>query len=350
MTLVLTRDKKQAMYDYTTGYDTEPDIVINNNASDWMINEGLRYYKLFRANTPTGLCGLAVFRGMPGNGKDLIKNKVSWINKEVFPNKKTLLDERPRELYGDYNWFNEESESPLFNPVTLKGDLDKMNELVAGKKMTLKERGAILDKAADDWVAEKGEVMLKNSQLCLTEFYKYVPKRDPHLAMNKTMGSLLRVKRHLDLLILGTIQIITDLDRFTCLPFIDWIVKCRRSQTNPTGYIGMVYKTEYQGEHRGIITSPVPIDIIRVDGAKPVKELGEPITIINDYKPINVRYQKLWDGLREGIDNLEDLQKEVKLRGKKPTVLSMIKRLYLNKIITYGCWFKIYNSKSATSI
>jgi len=337
------------MYDYSSGYDSEPIIDINYEKSEWIISEALKYYHLFKT-PPSGLCGLAVLSGNVGHGKDVIANYVDWILKEAFPTKKIIRDETPRELFGEYTWFNKESDTPLFNQVSLKEDLDKMRDLVKGTKMTMKEREAILEQAADDWVSEKGNVMLKNSVLYLTEFWRYLNLREPFSLMNKTMGGIHRVKRHLDLFILGTIQLITDLDKRNALPFIDWRIICRMSANNPTGFIGYVFKFNYNHIRGRIEMSPMPLTTIKVDGAKPITELGEPITIINDLYKGNRNEQRVIDAIESGITTFEDLKTEVKFRKREISILSILKHLFVNKIITYGCAFKIYNSKSATSI
>jgi len=331
------------LFDYTTGYDTEPDVEINRNLSDWIINEGIRFYRLFNT-PPSGLCGVAVLSGMPGNGKDILGNYLSWISKTVFPYKRLLRDEKPRELFGIYEG--------LFNEESLREDLEKMKLLTKDNgKMTLTERNAILDNAADDWISSKGQVLLKNSILYLTEYWRYCYKRDPHNPMNKTMGGVHRAKRHMDVLILGTIQLITDLDRFTALPYIDWEIKCRRSANNPTGFYYMIHKVEYQGERRGIVKSPMPIDVIRLDGARPVTELGEPITILDELYKGNKYEKKVINAINSGIVTYEDLQNEIKFKKDSGmSVLKVLKKLFVSKIVTYGCWFKIYNSKSALQI
>lgn len=332
---------KLDLFDYTTGYDTEPDVQIDNSLSDWIIAEGIRYYNLFRT-PPSGLCGVAALSGAVGNGKDLLGNYLSWINYKVFPHKRLLRNEKPRELFGLYDG--------LFNETVLDEELSKMRTLASDKKVTIKERSLLLEQAADNWISSEGQVLLKNSILYLTEYWRYCYKRDPFNPMNKTMGGIHKVKRHFDIFIIGTIQLMTDLDRFTCLPFLDWEIKCRRSAVNPTGFIYMVFKLEYQGERRGIVRSISPIDIIKLDGAKPITELGEPITIIGEPRH-NDRYEKkVLDSIKSGVVTLEDLQKEVKFRNSNTSVLKILKKLFADKTITYGCWFNIYNSKSPTQL
>ena len=54
----LNQEFNPELFDYSTGYDTEPDIQVNHNLSSWIISEGIRFYNLFKT-PPSGLCGLA---------------------------------------------------------------------------------------------------------------------------------------------------------------------------------------------------------------------------------------------------------------------------------------------------
>lgn len=331
---------KEELFDYSIGYDDDPVLEFDQNLPEWLLEYAIKYYKLFN-----GLWGLAVASGMPGNGKDLLFNHISWVIKTAFP-KKLMRDEKPRELFGLYDG--------IFNDLSLKEDLDRMREVSKGVK-TLTERNELLAKAADDWVSSTGEVMLKNSVLYLTELWRYCSKRDPHNPMNKTMGGIFKMKRHMDLLTLGTIQLMSDIDRFTCIPFIDWEIKAYKSKVNPTGYVYLVYKCQYTGLRKGLINSDMPIDIIRLDGAQPVDYLGEPVTIIDAEYKGNKNEQKLLDAINSGIDTYEGLLAELKYRNTN--VLSIMKSLYSTRIIrkqkpviNYGCWFRLYNSKSAPNI
>lgn len=340
--LNIDKSYRPDLFDYSAGYDSEPDVKINDKLSSWIIEEGIKYYNLF-STPPTGLCGVTVLSGNVGNGKDLTGNYLSWVINNVFPNKRLLRDEKPRELFGLYDG--------LFNEEVLHEDLNKMRELTKSSKMTLTERNALLDQAADDWVSSTGQVMLKNSVLYLTEFWRYLNLREPFNPMNKTMGGVHRVKRHLDLLVIGTIQLITDLDKRNALPFIDWRIMCRRSSNNPTGFMGYVYKFQYNMNRQRIEMSSSPIEIIKVDGAKPITELGESITILDDAYKGNKYDQKVIDAIESGIVTFEDLKNEVKFsKNSDISVLKILKNLFVNKVVTYGCFFKVYNSKSATDI
>jgi hypothetical protein len=327
---------KSELFDYSGGYERDRNIVINENISEWHYEEAIRYYNLFNE-----LWGLAVFSGLPGNGKDTLGNYLSWVIYRAFPDKKLLRDEKPRELFGVYDG--------LFNETVLNEDLARMRESTKDIK-TLTEKDEVLEKAADEWV-KSHEVLLMKSILYLTEYWRYCYKREPHNPMNKTMGGIHKMKRHLQVLIFGTIQIMSDLDKFTCLPFIDWEIKCQKSANNPTGFIYRIFKCDYH-PISGLRTSRKHVDVLRLDGAKPVTDLGKPITIINnDYKAYKQEV-KILDAIKSGITTYEDLLSEVKLKKGDDSILSILKHLFLRRpqVIDYGCWFNVYNSRSTPQI
>jgi hypothetical protein len=340
--LPIDKDYRPDLFDYSGGYESQPDIKINNNVSSWIIDEAIRFYNLFTIPPNNKLCGTAVGSGGVGQGKDCIFNYVDWILNKTFSNKKILRDEKPRELFGVY--------AGLFNPEVLAADLEKMKALTKGTKISIADRNAMLDQMADEWVTKNGEVMLRDSVLYLTEFWKYHDLRKPFNPMNNMLGGVHKLKRHFRELTLGTIQIITDLDKRRCLPFIDWRIMCRRSERNSTGFIGYVFKFNYNINTNRITQSNFPIDMIAVDGAKPVDEIGKPFEILKpEYK--GDRYEmKLIDAIKSGVVTYEDLKNEVKYKGKsKPKLIRVIKRLFMQKVIDYGCFFLIYNSQSAST-
>jgi hypothetical protein len=330
------------LFDYSGGYESQPDIEIADNVSDWIRAEAIRFYNLFTIPPNNKLCGLAVGSGDVGQGKDLLFNYIDWVCNKAFTNKKILRDEKPRDIFGIYDG--------LFNPEVLDDTLVKMKELTKGNKIPISTRNALLDQMADEWVTENGAVMLRDSVLYLTEFWKYHDLRKPFNPMNNMLGGVHKLKRHFRILVLGTIQLITDLDKRRCLPFIDWRIICRRSQIVSTGFIGYVFKFSYNINNNRITMSNMPIDTIAVDGAKPVDEIGKPFTILKpEYK--GDRYeQKLIDAIKSGVVTYADLKNEVKYKGKnKPKLVKVIKRLFMQKVIDYGCFFVIYNSQSKST-
>ena len=195
-----SRVTKLDLFDETVGYEDEPNVEVAEGLTLKEINQAKILYNLFNE-----LWGLCLIVGPAGAGKDLFGNWLSHTLKRFFPWKRILRDERPRKLYGEY--------AGLFNESVLAEELARMRAVAKG--VGIAQRGEVLEKAADDWVTTEGQVLLKNSVLYLTEFWRYCYKRDPHNPMNKTVRGIHKERRHLDTLILGTTQQVEDLDRFT---------------------------------------------------------------------------------------------------------------------------------------
>jgi hypothetical protein len=327
---------KSELFDYSNGYERNHSITMADNLSEWHYEEALRFYKLFNE-----LWGLALFSGLPGSGKDVLGNYLSWVIYNAFPSKKLLRDEKPRELFGIYDG--------LFNDTVLSEDLDRMKSSV-NSKMTLQEKNTILETVADTWVKEH-EILLSNSILYLVEYWNYCYKREPHKPMNKTMGAIHKMKRHLQTLIFGTVQLMSDLDKYTCLPFIDWEIKCQRSAYNPTWFIYRVFKCSYL-PIAGLRTSQRHIYHFKIDGAKPVTDLGMPINIIKEDYIGSKQERRILDAIKSGIVTYEDLHREIKIRKAQYSVLHILKSLYMSnpQVINYGCWFNTFNSISTPQI
>ena len=325
-------------FDHEPGYDDDSSIHIRENIPDWQYEEAIRYYALFKE-----LWGLVVISGERGNGKDLLLNYLSWVIYRSF-DKKLLRDEKPRELFGLYDG--------IFNEEVLSDQINKMNAEAKGLK-NWTEKDELISRLADDYVMSKeAQDLFSNSILALTEYWKYVYKREPHKPMNKTMGAIHKMLRHYPSIIFGTIQIVSDLDRYTCHPFINYEIRANRSANNRTGFIYLVYQCKYH-QNSGVNISPYPIDVIKLDGARPVTDLGMPIHILdNEYSGSKVEI-KVLDAVKSGITTYEDLLKEVKFRVRDDTsVLKILKYLFMHKpkIVNYGCWFNVFNSRSKPQI
>ena len=330
------------LFDESAGYEDEGDVQFAPGLSDEDKQKAMVLYRLFNE-----LWGLCLITGDPGTGKDCFGNYISYQIKRFFPHKRIMRDERPRKLYGEY--------AGLFNENVLAEDLARMKALSSGLQ-SFSERNFVLEKAADDWVSKRGQVMLKNSVLYLTEFWNYCYKRDPHKPINKTMGGIHKMKRHLDCLILGTTQQVEDLDRFTCLPWVDWQVICTRSRVNKTGFVFWVQKVRYDRRVEILIHTGRPFPII-VDAGKPIGYLGDGKIKVKklDYKPETEEEQIVLNVLKAGAETYEDLVEFISEHGdmSETEILNTLKHLKFNKrkhVVDYPCWFSIYNSKSAPNL
>lgn len=327
------------LFDETVGYDEEAQVRFADGLSPSELRQATILYNLFNE-----LWGVCIVVGDPGTGKDLFGNYLSYKIKRFCPWKRILRDEKPRQLYGEY--------AGLFNEYVLRDELAKMREVARGKKSMAAQNEA-MENAADRWVTEKGEVLLKNSVLYLTEYWRYCYNREPMNPMNKTMGGIHKMKRHLDALIIGTVQLPTDLDKKTCLPWVDWKVSCVRSTRNKTGFIYFVQKVKYDRRMEELTTISKPFPIA-VDAGKPISYLGDGKIEIKrrDYEPENEEERVVLEVLKAGINRYEQVVEILENESDMTEweTLETLKMLKFNRgkrAIDYPCWFSIYNSKSA---
>lgn len=329
------------LYDETTGYDDESGVRLAPNLTPEERQQATRLYHLFNE-----LWGVCIIVGDPGTGKDLFGNYLAYKIKRYFPWKRILRDEKPRKLFGEY--------AGLFNESVLREDLLRMTEVAKGVGSLRIDD--VMEKAADDWVTKSGQVLLKNSLVYLTDLWKYCYNREPHNPMNKTMGAIFLVKRHLDCLVVGTVQLPSALDKKTCLPWVDWQVTCTRSATNKTGFAYYVQKVKYDPRLNILarIGSPFPIAF---DAGKPRSELGDGKIVIRrqNYRPENEEERIVLDVVGAGVDTYEDIVALLETEGDmvEDEVLATLKELKFRKskrAVDYPCYFGLYNSKNAQQI
>jgi hypothetical protein len=331
------------LYDTTAGYDEEIGVRLPEGLSPDDIQRATILYNLFN-----GLWGVCIVVGEPGSGKDLFGNYITYRAKIYFPWKRILRDEKPRPLFGPY--------AGLFNEEVLQEDLAKMRAVALGAGTT--KIDAILQKAADTWVTSKGVVLLKDSILYLTEYWRYCYNREPHNPMNKTMGGIHKEKRHMDVLIIGTAQMASDLDKFTCLPWIDWRVTCARSRVNKTRFTYFVEKVKYDKRLEVLLATSKPF-YISFDAGKPRSYIGDGKVVLSerrrDYRPETEEERIVLDVIKAGLDNYDGIVELLEAEGDMTEweVLSTLKELKFRprkRAIDYPCDFSIFNSKSAPQL
>lgn len=350
-------DYRSDLFDYSAGYDDDTGVALADGLSRKEREEATLLYRLFTPlGEAIGLWGLCLVVGDPGNGKDTFGNIATYKLKKFFRQKRILRDEKPRPLFGVY--------AGIFNDYVIQEDLSKMRDLAKhgrvdadGAKFDGNYMNA-LEKAADDWVTEKGEVLLKHSVVYLTEFWRYCYKREPHNPMNKTMGGIHKVKRHLDTLIIGNTQQVEDLDRFTCLPWVDWRVTCVKSVANRTGFVYYVDRVKYDKRAQVLVSPGRPFPIAW-DAGKPRSDLGDGKIVVRkpEYRPVSEEEQIVLNVLRAGADKYEDVVDFITENGDmtESEVLDTIKELRMGtdlrgkfkRVIGYPCYFDLFNSKSA---
>ncbi len=336
----------EELFDDSAGYESDVGIRFASNITPVERRRATIIYNLFNE-----LCGMIAVRGDIGVGKDLFGNYLQYNLKRWFPWKRILRDEKPRRLFGEY--------AGLFNERVIISDLQKMRLIAKGVKAT--EIDKIMEKAADNWVKDTGEVLLKGSVLYLTEYWRYCPCREPHNPMNKTMGAIQKTKRHLDILIIGTTQLMEDLDKTTALPWIDWRVTCSRSIVNPTGFTFFVEKVKYDRRLNTIIALPGRPFPISFDAGKPRKEIGDGKIVVKNhkYKPETEEERVVLSVLEAGVDDYDELVNILETQGDMSEweTLSTLKELGLKLperkpkfVIWYPCYFWLYNSKSVPQL
>lgn len=329
------------LFDSTAGYEDETGIRFASGLSDEERKQATMLYRLFNE-----LWGVCIIVGDPGTGKDLFGNYLAYKIKRYFPWKRILRDEKPRELFGEY--------AGLFNESVLAEDLAKMRAMCKGVKTT--DLNGVMEKAADDWATNEGTVLLKNSLLYLAEYWRYCYNREPHNPMNKTMGGVQKMKRHLDCLVVGTSQLTSDLDRKTSKPWIDWQVTCTRSAINKTGFTFFIHKVRYDKRMDSLETVGTPFPI-SIDAGRPRAELGDGKIVVRkaNYRPETEEERIVLTVLNAGVDTYEKLVDLLDDKGDMAEyeVLDTLKELKFSKhkrVIDYPCYFGLYNSKSAPQL
>lgn len=334
-----------SLFDDTAGYEDEPEVRLTRGLTEQERHQAGVLYRLFNE-----LWGVCLVVGDPGSGKDTFGNYLSHTLKRYFPHKRVLRDEKPRRLFGRYDG--------LFNDRVIADDLMRMREFAKGAGAT--KLNGVLEKAADEWVTQKGTVLLKNSVLYLTEYWRYCYNREPHNPMNKTMGAIQKVKRHLDVLVIGTTQLASELDKKTSLPWIDWRVTCTRSQRDTTRYTYFVEKVQYDYRRDVLYSMSKPFGL-PIDAGKPRSFLGNGKIIIRNpnYSPETEEERIVLSVLKAGADTYEELVEFLETEGDMTEIetLATLKELCLKLpgkrpkfAVWYPCYYFLFNSKSAPQI
>ncbi len=270
MTTVLTRQGgverlHSAPLIYTEGIYS---VTLNENLQEWEVQEAWKIIRWLKGAGPFfGIAGVFLVSGPPRQGKGLFSNTLTWKILRYFKGKHCLRDDRPSELFGPYTLFNED---------TLVADVARMTEVseqdIVRTARKAKDK-AKLKEQIGKWQATAGEILLQNSIVLKDEFWKDVNKRRPMSPMNLLFGGLMKMWGHLDMMLIGVIQQYHDLDRFTCLPFVNLHAKCIWCTSMPNTTEVNLYHVQWSEARQALI----PIDKrpirIFVDGGAPRPEL-----------------------------------------------------------------------------
>ena len=102
-----------------------------------------------------------------------------------------------------------------------------MNDVAKGKSVSInKLNQKQLTGLANKWVTEAGIVKLQNAVLVKDEIWKDMHNRSPFNPMGRTLAGILKLWRHLDLLVIGMAPRKDELDVKACLQYITHEVRC----------------------------------------------------------------------------------------------------------------------------
>ncbi len=338
--------KREDLFAVSSGYDDAVGVRLAIGLTEQETERAKSLYKLFN-----GLWGLCLVVGDPGAGKDVFGNYVSHTIHRYFPSKPLLRDERPLELHGEY--------AGLFDEDVLREDIARMKKAAAGVAAT--KIDSAMEDVADSWVEGDGTVLLQDSILYLTEYWNYCARRNPHSPMNKTMGAIHKMKRHLNVLIIGTAQMAAELDRKTCLPWVDWVTYCRHLRSNPTVFEYRIYKARYDRRMDMLLATGNPFHIT-VDAGRPRSFLGDGRIVVRrpDYVPESEEERVVLAVLKTGVDDYDQLVDYLETEGDMSEweTLRTLKQLSLwlpgmsagKFVIDYPCWFRVFDSRSTPQI
>ena len=344
------------LFDESAGYEDDTGIRLTKGLSVQERKQATKLYRYFN-----DLWGLCIIRGEPGAGKDTFLNWFLSTCKRYYPGKRILRDEKPRLLFGKYDG--------LFNEEQIKDDLTQMRAVAKG--VAISQLDAVLEKAADKWAkSERAKVLLQDSVVGLTEYWKYVYNREHNTPMNKTMGGIHKMGRHFNTLIVGCTQLESDLDKKTCKPFINWRVTCTRSQKDTTRYTFITEKVKYDRRMDLIIPIARPF-VIHIDAGKPLPYIGDGKVVVKkpDYRPETTEEQVIINVLKarnvllsdKGIDvsDYATLVAFLETMGvmTEHEILYTLKELCLKLpgkrpkfVLWYPCIYHTFNSRSAPNL
>ncbi|MDG6912635.1 MAG: hypothetical protein JRN35_06080 [Nitrososphaerota archaeon] len=233
--------------------------------SDYELQDAEKIVRVIKGNGPfLGIAGVMLVGGLKRSGKGLFANAFGWKLKRYF-GKSVLRDNHAPALFGDYTFFNSD---------TLNTDVAEMASIAS--EDTKKLSSAQLKQYVKSWSTDKGQVLMQDAIIMDDEFWKDMSNRRPMDPMNIMYGGVLKTVYHLDAFVLGTIQRVHDLDRFTCLPDVNLHAKCVWCGDNlPNTTSVTIYHVEWNASRQEL----VPVDLKAttrwlVDGGEPREQLG----------------------------------------------------------------------------
>lgn len=232
----------------------EPVLYIDDDREfdEFPIREGLTYKQRKEAEFLRTISkGVMLITGKAGSGKDLLGHSIAYMNKYYF-GRRVLLDSPPKKAFGEYT---------LFNTSVMMKEIDKMAK---------SSRAELTDNEMQDinleWI-EQNQTMFRGAVLYLQELKRYCYNRNPHNPVNKFIGSLCTVWRHLDLLIIGTHIQKHEIDQYSFLYYVSHWAKCTWNLTRPNTTDAKITRGAFIGSTGVFDVTAKPI-ILHVDGNK----------------------------------------------------------------------------------
>lgn len=220
--------------------------------------------------------GLMIVSGDPGSGKGLFSNTFAWKIRRYF-GKPLLLDYHPRPLM-DYKAPHRYTP---FDVDLFVEEMEKMHEVSRGVNIYQKalDNASIIENtdvpiSYDKWLETQGKLRFQNAIIVLDEFHRYMDKTRQMANINKYMGGLIRLWRHLDLLIIGVTQNANDdLEAKRCLKYVSHDVRTQWCAFRKDTAICQIYPMRYVSSDQVIQIAGKPFKIM-VDGRKPRRALN----------------------------------------------------------------------------
>lgn len=212
--------------------------------------------------------GVMLVTGDPGGGKDLFGVSICARQQYLF-GRHLLLDFLPKQALGKYT---------LFNMPFMLGQINKMAKLagvegIEGSKDS-EEVGQFVEQATTHWALEgEGEVLLKNAILYLQELKRYCYNREPHRRVNKFIGAINSVWRHLDLLVIGSHVLEHEIDKYTYLSYAKLRAHCTWCISRPYTTEVRIRRGAFASGDNVFVVEGKPLTIY-VDGNEPREWLG----------------------------------------------------------------------------
>lgn len=264
--------------------ETNQPLVFGNDLYSVQLNDGLSAKEIEEATAILrwlihrgqffGVAGVMLVTGEPRSGKDTFANVFAWKCKRYFKGVRVVRDDHPNPVFGGYTYWDNDM---------LINDLEQMKKMAKDKETT--------EKLTDAWLEEQGKIKIQNAAVLFTEAWQKMSNRNPMSVENRILGGLNKMWGHTETLFIYIAQWAHDLDRFTCLPWVNIEVRCKMSTSVPNTVEAHLYHVKWSHSRQRLeLLDKAPVRI-SIDAAMERPELG--ISHIDDDGTIH--YHKNWD-------------------------------------------------------